>query len=294
MKSFATVALAVFSVYAHPSPVKRASAIDDATVLNFALTLEHLENAFYKGALEKFDDKAFIHAGLPSWARGRFAQVAAHEKTHVEFLSSALGNKATKPCTYNFPYTDPRSFAALSQVLEGVGVSAYTGAARLISNKDYLTAAASILSTEARHASWVAAAVNKVAGWSGSFDVPLSLNEVYTLAAPFIVSCPSTNPALPVKPFPTLTFSAKSVPGSASTVTFESSTASSTELFAVFFTGLSQEVVPLVDGTVVIPKDVRGLVYAVISTNGTMASDDNIVAGPAILEFDFGSNHLLQ
>ena len=62
----------------------------------------------------------------------------------------------------NFP--DPRTFAALSQLLEGVSVSAYIGAAQYISNKAYLTAVASILSTEARHASWIASAVNKVGG----------------------------------------------------------------------------------------------------------------------------------
>ena len=51
------------------------------------------------------------------------------------------------------------------------GTSAYAGAAQLISNKTYLTVAATILSTEARHASWIAAAVNKFGGWSGPFDV---------------------------------------------------------------------------------------------------------------------------
>jgi Ferritin-like domain len=50
-------------------------------------------------------------------------------------------------------------------------VSAYSGAAQLITNKDYLTAAAVILSTEARHASFVASAVNGGSGWSGPFDV---------------------------------------------------------------------------------------------------------------------------
>ena len=73
----------------------------DITVLNFALTLEHLENAFYQGALAQFDAKAFTDAGLPPFARGRFLQIADHEKTHVQFLSSTLGAQATQPCNYS-------------------------------------------------------------------------------------------------------------------------------------------------------------------------------------------------
>lgn len=73
----------------------------DITVLNYALTLEHAENTFYNEALAKFDQQAFLDAGMPAFARGRFEQIAAHEATHVQFLSTALGDKATQPCTYN-------------------------------------------------------------------------------------------------------------------------------------------------------------------------------------------------
>ncbi|KAJ3990927.1 ferritin-like domain-containing protein [Lentinula boryana] len=89
-------------------------------------------SAFYTGALNNFTGDDFINDGLPQWARGRFEQIAAHEQAHVQLLSSALGANATQACNYSFPYTSPSSFAALSQLLEGVGVSAYAGAAQYI------------------------------------------------------------------------------------------------------------------------------------------------------------------
>ena len=80
---------------------RAASNPTDTQILNYALTLEHLENTFYSQALGKFDAAAFEAAGYPSWVRGRFVEIGQHEAAHVAFLESVLGANATKPCTYS-------------------------------------------------------------------------------------------------------------------------------------------------------------------------------------------------
>jgi Ferritin-like domain len=77
----------------------------DVDILNFALTLEHLENAFYTQGLSRFTQKDFVDAGFPDWSYGRLKQIANHEAAHVQFLEGTLGDKATKPCTYKLYVT---------------------------------------------------------------------------------------------------------------------------------------------------------------------------------------------
>ena len=75
-------------------------------------------------------------------------------------------------------------------------MSAYLGAATEIANKDYLTAAGGILAVEARYNAQI------MTPFPQPFDDPLSYDEVCTLAASFIVSCPDSNggkPQLPLK-----------------------------------------------------------------------------------------------
>lgn len=100
-----SVLLAVSGVLSNPVPsVKReadAVAPTVTQILQFALTLEHLEDAFYMKGLSSYDNHAFVQAGMPSWERGRLAQIGQHETSHVKFLANALGNDAPKPCEYS-------------------------------------------------------------------------------------------------------------------------------------------------------------------------------------------------
>lgn len=92
-----------------------------------------------------------------------------------------------------------------SQVYEHVTdyLISYLGAAASIVNKDYLTAAGTILTVEARHTSYIRASLGE-SPFPTPFDTPLDFNEVYSLAAAFITGG-SSPVKLPFQAFPTLT-----------------------------------------------------------------------------------------
>lgn len=69
--------------------------------------------------------------------------------------------------------------------LETVGQSAYMGAAPLLSDKNTLETAATILVVEARQAAWVGSAVLKGPAWDGPFETPLGPSAVFSLACKF-------------------------------------------------------------------------------------------------------------
>ncbi|KAH8111740.1 ferritin-like domain-containing protein [Phellopilus nigrolimitatus] len=284
-------------------PIKRASSIPitDTVILNFALTLEHLEVAFYQEGLAKFDEAAFEAAGLPPFARGRFEQISVNEQTHERVLTEILGPNATQACTYSFPLSDPKAFAAMSAIFEGVGTAAYTGAANLLSDPTHVTEAASILATEARQAAWVESAVNKENPWSTPFETPLDMNQAFSLAAGFIVSCPSTNPVLPAMAFPVLNVTSPSyAAGDILTLSFNRTAAGaapsneSTQLFLSLLTGLGKIFLPVYNAggdnwSTTLPEGLKGTVYALVTNSNMTATDSDTVAGVAALQFPFNS-----
>lgn len=129
---------------------KKKSAKNDVAILNYALTLEFLEAAFYA---QGNANKAHLNAGIATFA----TITGQHEADHVKTLQSVLKSKAIKAPKVDFKtaVTDPTTFAKTAQVLEDTGVSAYAGQVTNVYSKTVLSAAAAIHSVEARHAAWI-------------------------------------------------------------------------------------------------------------------------------------------
>ncbi len=195
-------------------------------VLNFALTLEYLEDEFYKAGLA-------AQGLIPGSARTVFTQIGKHETAHVNLLKSVLGSSAVAKPSFDFTaggafadvFTNYQTFLALSQGFEDTGVRAYKGqAANLISDNATLTVALQIHSVEARHAAqvrrmrgqkgWITNATTDVAALAAvyagdgettqagvntatfvnanaateAFDEPLTKDAVLAIAGMFIVA----------------------------------------------------------------------------------------------------------
>src|SRR6202022_1136610 len=148
----------------------------DIGILNYALTLEYLEAAFYNGA-------SAANIPLSSQAAAFLKVVTKDENEHVKFLKHALGSKAAQEPRFNFngANTNAAMFMKTAQVLENTGVHAYSGQALNITHPNYVKAAVSILTIEARHAS-VIGLLNDPSGEAitpdGAFDTPFTASKV--------------------------------------------------------------------------------------------------------------------
>ena len=153
----------------------------DLGIVNYALTLEYLEAAFYadvaKSGLFKGDDLALIKG------------IGAAEQEHVDALTATakqLGGPVAKAPKAEFPLDDAKSVLELAATVENLGAAAYLGQAAAIESPDILAAALAIHSVEGRHA----AVLNVLTGLEptpdGAFAQPADMQEVLDSVQPFI------------------------------------------------------------------------------------------------------------
>jgi Ferritin-like domain len=121
----------------------------DVAILNFALTLEYLQAAFYTEA----EQMGALRGPLAEQAR----VVGAHERAHVAGFRAALGAAAVKQPSFNFHGVteSPRLFRATAVAFEDLAVAAYKEQLPKIQSPEYLATAVAIHSVEARHAAWI-------------------------------------------------------------------------------------------------------------------------------------------
>lgn len=163
---------------------------DDIEILNYALTLEHLEYAFYRDGLAQIGKEVIAEATGDEGAFDLLTEIGDHEKAHVDALTQAisgLGGEPVAEATYDFGYQDAVGFLEVAMALENTGVAAYAGAAPSVTDDAILASALGIHSVEARHAAYLNG-LNDTSPFPEAVDMPLTMDEVLEAAGGFIVS----------------------------------------------------------------------------------------------------------
>lgn len=165
----------------------------DFAVLNYAYALEQLEAAFYTQVL------ASPYRGINSYEQSVLSEIRDHEVAHREFLRGALGGNAIPDLQVNFSrinFNNRGSVLTTAKTFEDLGVSAYNGAGQLLRDPQYLAAAGSIVSVEARHAAIIRDILSPLSASFAGNDVVNSAgldgarlpSQVLPKAAPFVAT----------------------------------------------------------------------------------------------------------
>jgi len=296
------------AAYAAPIRPRQTSSID-ITVLQFANTLEQLESQFYAAGLAKFQDADFTAAGFSSsnLAIQQLMSIQSDEATHASTLEAelqALGVTSSPNCSFNFAsaLTDVATMAATARVVENLGVSAYLGAASLLTDPQLLEAAGSILTVEARHQTVLNILSGTGTAIPSPFDLALTPSEVLAVASPFIDGACD----LGLTANPTLTVTNTGSVGQGTALTFSSyalnSSVDTTNFGCQMMIGSNPIAIVLPYSQCVVPNTVNGPVAIYVTSDENplqnnvvnRASANNIVAGPTIAFIDAQPENLGQ
>jgi rubrerythrin len=159
----------------------------DIAIVNYALTLEYLESAFY--------DQVIKSGAIKTKAIAEVAKtIAEDEMEHVQALTATVeqlgGKPAAKPKTKfdSVLAGGEKKILETAAMVENLGAAAYLGQAGNIKSKDVLAAALSIHSVEGRHAAVLNQALGKSIVPDGAFAKPADMATVLKAVQPFIAS----------------------------------------------------------------------------------------------------------
>jgi hypothetical protein len=162
-----------------------ATGSSDVAILNYALTLEYLQAAFYTEA----ERLGAIRGELKPIPR----QLGAVERAHVAAIRVALGQAAVKRPAFDFRGVteEDTKFLKTAVAFEDLAAAAYKAQAARIKSKALLAAAISIHSVEARHAAWMRFLAG-VTPAASAFDQGKPISEVKAIVASthFVVAHP--------------------------------------------------------------------------------------------------------
>jgi ferritin-like protein len=185
----------------------------DLDILNYALTLEHLESTMYQ---------QIVASGKLTGDEQQYAtDFGKHEAAHVTALTQTIqklnGTPVAAQAKYNFPAFDTRdNIVKFLVTIEDLGAGAYLAAAPEIMNPDVLTAAVQIHNIEGEHASiWRRQA--KMTPVVGAFAAPVKKADVLAAAGP-ILGGTGGGSAAPAAPVATGTGGGTSAPAASGTM----------------------------------------------------------------------------
>lgn len=154
----------------------------DVGILNYALTLEYLETAFYADVV-----KSGLFKGADLETIRKFGR---EEAEHVQALKAAVKGMGGKPAPEpkaKFPLDDAKSVLELAATVENLGAAAYLGQAANIESPEVLASALAIHSVEGRHAATLNTLLGESITPDGAFAVPADVKTVLEAVEPFIV-----------------------------------------------------------------------------------------------------------
>ena len=209
--------------FSQPLSPREQSVMNVVKGVNYALSLENLESAFYRAvngvlrsdsdylALASNNGERFNLAVLHS----RFLEIGAHEDAHVVTLTNLVSSLCSliptvpncapvSACTYTFDLGNVNTIVATADLLENTGVKAYDGAISSLiqptplsldgslTSASIVEAAATVATVEARHAAFLST-IRGLDPFPQAQDTPTKPNEILCAASKFVVN-PSTCP----------------------------------------------------------------------------------------------------